>query len=375
MATRVRTRIGVAAAVLAVIVGIAGVSAVRADPTPSLPPVTAADLLASVATAAGHPTSVSGEVLTVMDLGLPELPAGLGGGAAGPIASFTGNQRYKVWVSPDGVRVAHLTDLGEEVWVSNHTTAWHWNSDGMKAERIDLARAAATMRKAARAEAADEPRRRSRMGCPVQGAQGGTDAGAPAADPAAIARQALSALAPYGSVAVDGTARVAGRPVYELSLTPSSPLTLIGRITVAVDAATRIPLRLQVFAKGADTPSIQVGFTTVSFDAIDPGVFDFTPPQGATIVTPSEEPACPERPITPDPLRRRTRTVCGPSARASIPVSRSPCPHRWRPGLRWSFPTRDRSPRRSRSTWLAAPGSCSAPWAIDTLRSDAASLT
>jgi hypothetical protein len=373
MATRVRTRIGVAAAVLAVIVGIAGVSAVRADPTPSLPPVTAADLLASVATAAGHPTSVSGEVLTVIDLGLPELPAGLGGGAAGPIASFTGNQRYKVWVSPDGVRVAHLTDLGEEVWVSNHTTAWHWNSDGMKAERIDLGRAAATMRRAARAEAAANPGAEAGWGALFTSAHGGSDAGAPAADPAAIARQALSGLAPYGSVAVDGTARVAGRPVYELTLTPSSPLTLIGRITVAVDAATRIPLRLQVFAKGADTPSIQVGFTTVSFDAIDPGVFDFTPPQGATIVTPSEEPSAPRTDHSGSAAAdaNGVRTFgTGFDTRVAVPVSASMAA-RAALVLPYQGPLASGlSVDVAGRTWILF-----GPVGIDTLRSDAASLT
>jgi outer membrane lipoprotein-sorting protein len=369
-----RTRIGVAAAVLAVVVGLAGVGAVRADPTPSLPPVSAADLLASVAASAAQPIAISGEVLTVADLGLPELPPGLGGGASGPIASLTGSQRYKVWASPDGVRVAHLTDLGEEVWVSNHTTAWHWNSDGMTAERIDLAAAGAALRDAVRSRDAGDPGARAEW--LSSGAQGRTDTGAPAtADPTAMARQALAALAPYGSVAVDGTARVAGRPVYELSVTPSSPLTLIGRITVAVDADTRVPLRLQVFAKGADSAAIEVGFTSVSFDPIDPGVFDFTPPQGATIATPS-----PKKPDVPAPGDTDPGVGRGPNGaetfgtgfatRVAVPVSPSVAsqaslllPYQ---GPLASALSVDEGGR----TWILF-----GPVGLDTLRSDAASLT
>jgi hypothetical protein len=82
---------------------------------------------------------------------------------------------------------------------------------------------------------------------------------------------------------VDGTARVAGRPVYQLTLTPLSSVTRIGRIIVAVDSQTRLPLRLQVFARGAVEPALETGFTKVSFDPIDPTTFRFSPPAGTTV--------------------------------------------------------------------------------------------
>ncbi len=66
-------------------------------------------------------------------------------------------------------------------------------------------------------------------------------------------------------------------------LTPTSTLTLVGRIAVAIDAETRLPLRFQVFPRGSDGAAIEAGFTAVSFDPIDPSMFGFTPPPGTTV--------------------------------------------------------------------------------------------
>ena len=66
-------------------------------------------------------------------------------------------------------------------------------------------------------------------------------------------------------------------------LTPTSTLTLVGRIAVAIDAETRLPLRLQVFPRGSDGAAIEAGFTAVSFEPIDPSMFAFTPPPGTTV--------------------------------------------------------------------------------------------
>lgn len=270
MAKRTRTRLLGLGAALAVVLSLVGVSVVRADPNPDLAPVTPAELLASTLAASARPVSVSGDVATRVDLGLPALPTNLGGGDMGPVALLLGSQRFKVWRSPDGLRVAHLLELGEQTLVANRTEAWWWQSDGMRAEHLVYA---------------DLLHPGTQDG-PWFG--GGTD-GAQAArgfDPSLLAPMALAALAPYASATVDGTATVAGRAAYELVLTPTSPQTLIGSIAVAVDADTRLPLRLRITARGADQPSVDLGFTSVSFDAIDPSIFSFTPPAGATITTP-----------------------------------------------------------------------------------------
>ncbi len=260
--------IGLGAA-LAVVLSVVGVSVVRADPHPNLASVTPRKLLASALAAWAGPVCVSGEIRTHVDLGLPELPAGLGGGAFGPVSALLGSQRYKVWRSPDGLRVSHLMDLGEQTLVANRTEAWYWDSDGMRAERIVYA---------------DLPSPASGDGAWFGG--GADWPGSHGFDPSRLASMALAALAPYSDVTVDASAMVAGRPAYELVLTPRSPQTLIGSVAVGIDAETRLPLRLQITAKGATEPSVDLGFSSVSFDPIDPSVFTFTPPAGAAVSTP-----------------------------------------------------------------------------------------
>jgi outer membrane lipoprotein-sorting protein len=128
--------------------------------------------------------------------------------------------------------VALPTDSGERTLVSDGTTRWAWNSD----DHTVVKRPA--------------------------GAQ--PDRTAPT-DPAAAATQALADLRATSTVAVDGTATVAGRGAYELVLTPApTERTLLREVRVAVDAEKRIPLRLTVLATGSSGPALQIGFTDLS---------------------------------------------------------------------------------------------------------------
>ena len=77
---------------------------------------------------------------------------------------------------------------------------------------------------------------------------------------------------------------VAGEAAYQLVLVPKSPSSLIGQVRIAIDARHNVPLRVQVFAKGAASPAIQVGFTSVSFGQPAAANFAFRPPAGATVV-------------------------------------------------------------------------------------------
>jgi outer membrane lipoprotein-sorting protein len=240
-----------------------GVANVRADPTPDLPSIAGDELLASTLGALARPFTISGDVDSHVDLGIPQIPAsvsgGSGGGLMGAVNLAAGDQAYKIWRSPDGARVAHLLPFAEQDVVVDRHDAWFWDSSDMSA--IHLA-----------------------------GVPGTTlwDASAPAAtvrdaDLLLFAQRALDAVAPHADVTVEGTARVAGRPAYQLVLTPTSTLTLVGRIALAIDAETRLPLRFQVFPRGSDGAAIEAGFTSVSFDPIDPSMFAFTPPPGATV--------------------------------------------------------------------------------------------
>jgi hypothetical protein len=81
--------------------------------------------------------------------------------------------------------------------------------------------------------------------------------------------------------------------VYELSLTPRDARSLIGSVRLAVDSETSVPLRVQVFARGAQEPAFETGFTDVQFDQPAASVFSFTPPPGAKVTeggTPAGKP-------------------------------------------------------------------------------------
>ncbi len=76
---------------------------------------------------------------------------------------------------------------------------------------------------------------------------------------------------------------VAGEPCYLVVLTPTSTVTSVDSLQVAVDAKTFVPLRLQVYAKGDGSAVLSIGFTSVSYGHIDASLFDFAPPAGATV--------------------------------------------------------------------------------------------
>ncbi len=76
---------------------------------------------------------------------------------------------------------------------------------------------------------------------------------------------------------------VAGQAAYQLVLAPRSGRSLIGQVRIAIDSQHRVPLRVQVFARGAATPAAQVGFTAVTFTRPPAADYAFTPPPGAKV--------------------------------------------------------------------------------------------
>jgi hypothetical protein len=106
----------------------------------------------------------------------------------------------------------------------------------------------------------------------------------------------LQRLSAFATVEVAGQTEVAGRDAYQLRFTPAAQNTALGHVQAAVDGETMLPLQLEVYAKGSSTPVIKFGFTSVSYDAIDPATFTFTPPEGAEVTT---------RTIDADKMRNR----------------------------------------------------------------------
>ena len=227
-----------------------------AGAAPQLPPVSAQDLVASVLTA--HPGPFNGSVELDNSLGLPALP--------NLPQAANGTSTAQVWSDGDGKgRVQIPSSTGERTLVSDGTTFWSWNS-------ADKTVTKAT-KKAGQAQSAP-------------------------ADPTAAATNALAKLQPTSVISVDGTEEVAGRPVYDLVLTPKpTERTLLREVRIAVDAQSRLPLQLTVLAQGSTTPALQVGYSDLTFGAQDASLFTFTPPDGATV---TDKPAQPQSAAKPD---------------------------------------------------------------------------
>jgi hypothetical protein len=101
--------------------------------------------------------------------------------------------------------------------------------------------------------------------------------------PQQAAQQVLAAVGPTTAVSVASNVSVAGQGAYALVLAPKDHRSLVGQVQIDVDARNGVPLRLQVFARGASTPAFQVGYTAIQF--VTPAAADltFTPPPGATV--------------------------------------------------------------------------------------------
>ena len=245
-----------AGAVLAAggVVALAG----RAVSAPKLPPVAADQLLASTARALAAQPALSGDVAAHIDLGLPRLLDGQGG-VAEQINSLAGDHRLRVWTSAAGLRVADLLPAAERVLVVGRQDAWAWDSGSFTAYHLRAGTARAHQEATAPAP------------------------GSVAPDPLALARRALAAITPSTRVTVAQNLWVAGRSSYTLTLTPRTNATLVGRVEVSVDSARRLPLRVAVYARGARSPAVWSAFTRIGFGPLDPKLFRFAPPPGATV--------------------------------------------------------------------------------------------
>jgi outer membrane lipoprotein-sorting protein len=249
---------------VAVVAGAVVLTSAGADAAAQLPPKTAAQILADIASAPEH--ALSGTVVETAKLGLPELP----GQAAGTSLQslVTGSHTARVWYGTDRkARVSLIGDLAETDVVRNGRDVWLWSSRTNEATHYQLPAGSPD----AAPKATETP---------------GT------LDPSTAAQHALAAIDPTTQVEVDGTGHVAGQDVYELRLTPRDSRSLVGSVRLAVDAATSVPLRVQVFAKGGTDPAFETGFTSVQFEQPDASVFSFTPPEGAK-VTQQALPAAP----------------------------------------------------------------------------------
>lgn len=260
-------------------IGVAVIAATLVAPSvaaagTNLPPTTPQQLLTDLQGATA--SAVQGTVSLEADLGLPSLPTvtrsggGPGHDAADLTSLLSGTTTMRVWASPDGARVAVHGTLGETDVISDGTQVWIWSSADRTVTHLAGSGHAATSGSAPST-------------APEQWA--GTDPRAALASltPDQLSKAVLAALEPSTTVTTGPDVNVAGRPAYQLVLTPKDAGTLIGSVTIAVDAAERVPTRVTVTSTVTGKPALSVGFTEVSFAAPDKSMFAFTPPAGATV--------------------------------------------------------------------------------------------
>jgi outer membrane lipoprotein-sorting protein len=253
-----RARWAVPAGTVVVIGGVLAGSMISvAQASPSLPARTPAQLLAALAARPQTPP-LTGTVVETSSLGLPSLP-----GTSDPtsISSLlTGSHTIRVWYSdPQHFRVSVPQSMSESDIIRNGSNGWLWESTHNTVTHVAIP--AGTGTKSAKAAPSEPP-----------------------LTPQQAAQEILAKVGPTTTVGVDSNVTVAGEAAYQLVLAPKSTSSLIGQVRIAVDGSRDVPLRVQVFAKGAKNPALQIGFTSVSFVKPAAANFAFTPPAGAKVV-------------------------------------------------------------------------------------------
>src|ERR1700734_1452622 len=267
-------------AVAAVGIVVAGSVIARGQATPALPARTTARVLAAVDNPAALPSAMTATVQEAASLGLPDLP-GLSDPLSG-LSLLAGTHTFKIWYDgPTKVRVAVPVSMGETDLRRDGRSAWLWDSQTNKATHYILPAGAGDTSPAGAMDTPPNVAQAQRVPTPPQ-----------------LAKQILAAVGSTTTVGLQQNVTVAGQPAYQLALAPKDSRSLIGQVTIAIDARHDLPLRVQVFARGASGPAVQSGYTSLSFGAPAASNFMFTPPPGAkvkTITVPARPPHPPFR--------------------------------------------------------------------------------
>jgi outer membrane lipoprotein-sorting protein len=101
--------------------------------------------------------------------------------------------------------------------------------------------------------------------------------------PAAVADYFLAQAGKDTVFTVGSDAKVAGRGVYQLNMSPKSSGSLVESIALSIDAATGLPLAVSVKAVNESAPAFEITFESISFEKPDAANFNFVVPAGAKV--------------------------------------------------------------------------------------------
>ncbi|MEU6541315.1 DUF2092 domain-containing protein [Streptomyces sp. NPDC047000] len=273
-------------AVPVAVVGVAAVTiglvpALADSGDPSLPKITAQQLIDRMATS--DVEQLSGTVKITTDLGLPDL-----GGLVGSLASAAGQQGGGASADPS----SKLMELAS----GTHTL--RVATDGPDRQKLSLTEGAAeytVIHNGTDVWGYDSASHQVYHGTAPKNAQSRERP----ATPGDFADEALKAVDDTTSVTVDGTAQVAGRDAYKLVIKPKQSGTTVGAISIAVDSKTWMPLKFTLTPASGGAAVVDAGFTKVSFAKPSAATFDFTPPKGAKVTQEGSETAATPRKDAP----------------------------------------------------------------------------
>ena len=266
----IRTRWALPAGAVVVAGGVLAGTVLASAAAPALPRQTPAQLLAAMRHAT-VPPAMTATISESANLGFPALPD-IGGMSASPISAaslVSGTHTAQVWYAgPRHLRVALPVSFGETDLRVNGRQVWLWDSHGQTATHYLTPSSSRPMPRSLK------PAPGTREADPFAGLS-----------PVQAAQRALAMVGPTTKVTVPGTIEIAGRAAYELAIAPRASQSLVGKIVIAVDATTHLPLSVQVFARGSSSPAFQIGFTSLDLARPAMSNFTFTPPPGARVKT------------------------------------------------------------------------------------------
>lgn len=266
-------------AVIAAGVLAGSIPARAGDPLPEKSPAEVLALLGQ------HKVSTfSGTVEQSSDLGLPELPpAGptsgpaSAGGAASLFELLSGGHTARVYMDGKAkVRVQVVDRLAERDIVRRGNDVWFYSSKDNSTAHLTLPSFASDL-------PLYIPPTAGPQNPNVPPAEPDKPGGTHTHTPADIAGHLLAKVEPSTAVSIGEDVDVAGRTAYNLVLEPRTDATLVGKVAIAVDGETGMPLSVQVTARGASSPSFRAGFTSLSLDAPDDSLFTFAPPPDSPV--------------------------------------------------------------------------------------------
>ena len=189
--------------------------------------------------------------------------------AAQALSVLTADQRARVQVSGQGLKIQLTTGSGEKSLTMNSKEAWTWDWDSREATRYTFPKASKLTENQQRALTQLRAESTSRLS---------------QLNPQALAKSLLAKADESTEITLGSNVRVAGQAAYEVVLTPKQNASLVRNVRVAIDSKTGMVLRVQVWAKAQSKLAYSLSYTSLNYAVPAASNFTFTPPSEAKVI-------------------------------------------------------------------------------------------